>query len=70
MPRVRVLLPVSYEGRTRQHGETVDLPAEVATYLREQGRVELVRGEHPDTPERAETPESTTRRTRTRRSTP
>lgn len=60
-----MLLPTNLEGRTRQHGETVDLDPEVATYLREQGRVEIVRGEHPDTPEdgaRAET----TKRTRVR----
>lgn len=62
MPRVRVLLPTNLDGRTRLIGETVDLPAEVASYLREQGRVEIVRGERPDTPEGTSSMERSARR--------
>lgn len=58
MPRVRVLLPTNLEGRTRLPGESLDLSPDVATYLREQGRVEVVRGERPDTPERSTTAET------------
>lgn len=60
-----MLLTTNLDGQTRSRGEEVDLPAEVASYLREQGRVEIVRGEHPDTPERSATSEAT-RRTRAR----
>ena len=66
MPRVRVLLSTNVEGRTRQCGELVDLTPEVANYLREAGRVEMVRQEYLDTPEAATHVELAARRTRVR----
>jgi len=53
-------------GESRARGSEVDVEGDVASYLLEQGRVELVRGEHPDTPERAVTLESMSKRTRVR----
>lgn len=65
MPLVRVLLPTNLDGRTRLRGETVEVSGEVASYLREQGRVELVRDERMETPEgRAGRPETASRRPR------
>ena len=61
-----MLLSTNVEGRARQRGELVDLTSEVATYLREAGRVEIVRQEHLDTPEDAERVEIAARRTRVR----
>ena len=51
MPRVRLIVGMNIAGETREAGEEVNVPGDVASYLREMGRVEIVRGERPETPE-------------------
>lgn len=53
MPRVRLLAAMNVAGASRERGSEVDVDPDVASYLLEQHRVELVRGQQPATPERA-----------------
>lgn len=62
MPRVRLLTAMNVAGESRTRGSEVDVEADVASYLLEQGRVEIVRGARPETPERAVTRERAARR--------
>jgi len=60
MPRVRLLTRMNIADGFHERGDVVDVPAEVASSLQKLDRVELVRGERPDTPERASRPEKAT----------
>ena len=62
MPRVRLLTAMNVAGESRTRGSEVDVDSDVASYLLEQGRVELVRGVAPVIPERAVTRERTARK--------
>lgn len=60
MVRVRILTGVSGEDVSYIRGDEVDLPAAAAAAWCEAGMAELVRQEQAETPERGETPETTT----------
>ena len=62
MPRVRLLTAMNVAGESRTRGSEVDVDSDVASYLLEQGRVELVRGVAPVIPERAVARERTVRK--------
>jgi len=64
MPRVRLLVGMNVAGESRERGDVCDVPADVASYLSGLGRVEVVRGEQPERPERATSREKATRRKR------
>jgi hypothetical protein len=51
MPRVRLLTRMNVADGHHERGDVVDVPGEVASYLSQVGRVEIVRGEQPETPE-------------------
>ena len=61
MPRVRLLAAMNVAGQSRQRGSECDVDPDVASYLLAQGRVVIVRGEQPETPERAAVAERTDR---------
>lgn len=62
MPRVRILQAVAGERFSWRAGEIVDMSAAEAKVWADGYRGELVRGEQPETPERARAePETTTR---------
>lgn len=52
MPRVRLLVPLNVNGSHLHRGAILDVDGDLAASLTGLGRVELVRGEQPDTPER------------------
>lgn len=53
MARVRVLPPIVHTSYGHQPGDEIDLPGDVAQTWCNAGLAEMVRGEAPDTPERA-----------------
>lgn len=55
-------------GESRTRGSEVDVEGDVASYLLEQGRAELVRGDAPVIPERAASRERTRRQRPIKRS--
>jgi hypothetical protein len=65
MPRLRLVVGMNVAGESREAGSLVDVPGDVAKYLLDMGRAELVRGGQPETPEgSAPTPERTNRKRR------
>ena len=48
-----MLAAMNVAGESREVGAECDVDGDVASYLVEQGRVVIVRGEQPETPERA-----------------
>lgn len=61
MPRIRLLAQANVAGRTRFRGEEADVPTDVATSLVSASRAVIVRGEQPETPERRQAVEKTSR---------
>lgn len=70
MPRVRLLVRMNVAGDYHERGDVVEVPAEVATSLASLDRVEIVRGEQPDTPEDRTPPMEKAARTRKRQRPP
>lgn len=65
MPRLRLVVGMNVCGESREAGSVVDAPKDVAKYLLDMGRAELVRGDQPETPEASTPkPEKAARRTR------
>lgn len=64
MPRVRLLVRMNIADGFHERGDEVDVPGDVASSLAGLGRVEIVRGEQPATPERARRTEKAQRRQR------
>jgi hypothetical protein len=62
MPRVRLLVPLNINNQHLTRGAVVDVPGDLASSLVRLGRVELVRGEQPETPESAAIEKSVRRR--------
>jgi hypothetical protein len=62
MPRVRLLVRMNILDEFHERGDSVDVPADVASSLTRLGRAVMVRGGQPDVPERAVRTEKTTRR--------